>query len=76
MILSSGILRLKAKTEKINNEYLTLVLNSLLTKEQVNRDVGGSVILHWRPEQVKEAIVPILPKKTQTEIQQKVVKIL
>ena len=76
MILSSGILRLKTKTEKINNEYLTLVLNSLPTKEQVNRDVGGSVILHWRPEQVKETTIPILPKKTRTEIQQKVVESL
>ncbi|MBU2249676.1 MAG: hypothetical protein KKD77_23210, partial [Gammaproteobacteria bacterium] len=48
MILSGGILRLKSKTTKTNNEYLTLVLNSLLVKEQINRDVGGSIILHWR----------------------------
>ena len=50
MIPSGGVLRLKSKTDKINNEYLTLVLNSILTKEQVNRDVGGSLILHWRPD--------------------------
>ena len=72
MIPSSGILRLKNKTEKINNEYLTLVLNSMLTKEQINRDVGGSVILHWRPEQVKETAIPILPLEKQTQIQQKI----
>ena len=63
MIPSGGILRLKSKTDKLNNEYLTLVLNSILTKEQVNRDGGGSVILHWRPDQVQETVIPILPQK-------------
>ena len=72
MIPSGGILRLKSKTDKIANEYLTLVLNSLLTKEQVNRDVGGSVILHWRSDQVQGTVIPILPIKKQTQIQQKV----
>lgn len=72
MIPSGGILRLKSKTKKINNESLTLILNSILTKEQINRDVGGSVILHWRPEQVKETIIPILWKKPQKIIKQKV----
>ena len=51
---------------------MTLVLNSILTQEQINRDVGGSVILHWRPDQVAETIIPILPKKIQTEIEQKI----
>ena len=72
MIPSGGILRLKSKTNKVNNEYLTLVLNSVLTQEQVNRDVGGSIILHWRPDQVKQTVVPILSEKKQLEIQQKV----
>ena len=72
MIPSGGILRLKSKTNKVNNEYLTLVLNSILTQEQVSRDVGGSIILHWRPDQVKETVIPILSKDKQTQIQQKV----
>ena len=72
MIPSGGILRLKSKTYKLNNEYLTLVLNSILTKEQVNRDVGGSVILHWRPDQVQGTVIPILPTEKQDQIQQKV----
>lgn len=74
MIPSGGILRLKNKSDKIKNEYLTLVLNSILTKEQVNRDVGGSVILHWRPDQVKETVIPILSEAKQLEIQQKVIE--
>ncbi len=76
MIPSGGILRLKSKTSKINNEYLTLVLNSVLVKEQINRDVGGSIILHWRPDQVKETVIPILAEKKQTEIQTKVIESL
>ena len=72
MIPSGGILRLKSKTDEINNEYLTLVLNSMLTKEQAKRDVGGSIILHWRPDQVKGTLIPILPKEKQTQIRQKV----
>ena len=72
MIPAGGILRLKNKSDKINNEYLTLVLNSILTQEQVNRDVGGSVILHWRPDQVAGTVIPILPKDKQAEIKQKV----
>ncbi|MCG9127904.1 hypothetical protein JT359_09935 [Candidatus Poribacteria bacterium] len=72
MIPSGGILRLKSETDRVGNEYLTLVLNSILTQEQINRDVGGSVILHWRPDQVAETIIPILPKKIQTVIEQRV----
>ena len=72
MIPAGGILRLKNTTDKIRNEYLTLVLNSILTQEQINRDVGGSVILHWRPDQVAGTVIPILPQEKQTEIQEKV----
>ena len=74
MIPSSGILRLKSKTDKVGNEYLTLVLNSILTQEQINRDVGGSVILHWRPDQVAGTVIPILHQERQSEIQQKVIE--
>ena len=50
------------------------MLNSILTQERVNRDVGGSVILHWRPDQVAGTIIPILSKEKQAEIEQKVIK--
>ncbi|MGM0429795.1 MAG: hypothetical protein ACQEQ2_05800 [Pseudomonadota bacterium] len=70
MIVSGGILRLRRKTDRVNDEYLTLVLNSIVTKEQVKRDVGGSIILHWRPEQVKNTLVPILSTDKQLKIKQ------
>ena len=72
MIPSGGILRLKRKTNEIENEYLMLVLNSIPTREQVNRDAGGSLILHWRPDQVKATIIPILPREKQTQIRNKI----
>ena len=72
MIPAGGVLKLKSKTDKINNECLTLALNSMLTKEQANRDVGGSVIMHWRPEQIAEVAIPILSEATQTQIRQKI----
>ena len=50
------------------------MLNSILTQEQVNRDVGGSIILHWRPDQVSETIIPILHQDKQAEIEQKVLE--
>ncbi|MFZ3059807.1 MAG: hypothetical protein WA102_08710 [Candidatus Methanoperedens sp.] len=72
MIPSGGILRLKLKDKQIKPSYLTLVLNSLIVQEQINRDVGGSVILHWRPDQVEKTLIPILKEGKQDEIQQKI----
>ena len=31
-------------------------------------DTGGSVIIHWRPEQIKNVLIPILPKPAQQKI--------
>lgn len=74
MIPSGGILRLKIKNTIINEEYLTLVLNSLVVKEQIYRDVGGSVILHWRPDQVKNTLIPILTNDKQQMIKDKIIE--
>jgi type I restriction enzyme S subunit len=35
---------------------------------QVERDCGGSVILHWKPEQVKRSQIPLLPLSIQQKI--------
>ena len=72
MIPSGGILRLKIKDEnKIKPEYLTLVLNSILVQQQMLRDAGGSIIKHWRPDQIKATLIPILDEKKQLGIQSK-----
>ena len=74
MIPSSGILRLRNQTGRLNNECLTLILNSLMTREQANRDVGGSVIMHWRPEQIAGVVIPIIAPETQAQIREQVVE--
>ena len=73
MIPSSGILRLKSDTDKVGCEYLTLVLNSILAQEQVQRDVAGnSLIPRWRLDQVAATLIPLLSKEKQVQIEQRI----
>ncbi len=72
-IVSSGVMRLKLK-EKMNPEYLALALNSIVGRLQAERDAGGSIISHWKPEQIKNLVVPILPTPTQQKIADLVIK--
>lgn len=67
-IIASGILKLSINESEINKEYLGLCINSMVGKLQIERDSGGSVIIHWRPEQIKELQIPILPDKIQQKI--------
>ena len=66
-IIAGGIIRLKLK-EDIEGEYLALCINSIVGQMQIAQDSGGSVIAHWKPEQIKKLQVPILPKSTQQKI--------
>lgn len=68
MIVSGGILRLKMDSKQILLEYLMLVLNSVIVQKQIERDAGGSIINHWRPDQVKATLIPILKENKQKEI--------
>jgi len=73
MICSGGILRLTVKNRRrISTEYLTLVLNSTIVQQQILRDAGGSIINHWRLEQIRNTVVPILSEELQREIQSKI----
>lgn len=67
-IVSGGTLRLKLKDAEVEAEYLALCLNSIIGQMQAERDAGGSIIAHWKPEQIKNVIIPILPKETQQKI--------
>ncbi len=66
-IISGGILDLKVK-ENIESEYLALCISSIVGQWQAQRDSGGSVIAHWKPKQIKNLLIPILPKQTQQKI--------
>lgn len=68
-ITSGAILHLQVKNKKeILPEYLTLVLNSLVVQMQADRDVGGSIIQHWRVNEIEEVIIPIVNKDIQQKI--------
>ncbi len=66
-IISSGIMRLKLK-EDIEGEYLALYINSIIGQMQIERDAGGSVIAHWKPEEIKKLQIPILAESIQQKI--------
>jgi len=66
-ILASGIMRLKVK-EDIEAEYIALCVNSIVGQIQIERDSGGSIISHWKPEQIKKLQIPILSKSIQAKI--------
>ncbi len=74
MIVSGGILRLKIDNKRVLSEYLTLVLNSVIIQKQIERDAGGSIINHWRPDQAKTTVIPILKESKQEEIKKLIEK--
>lgn len=67
-IISLGILRLFSIKSGVEPEYLTLCINSIIGKWQAERDSGGSVIAHWKTDQIKNLLIPILPIQTQQKI--------
>lgn len=67
-IIASGILKLNINENEIYKEYLALCVNLMIGKMQIERDSGGSVITHWKPEQIKNLLIPILPSQIQRKI--------
>lgn len=67
-ITAGSVMILKINENKINKEYLALCINSIIGNMQIEREGGGSVITHWKPEQIKNLQVPILYEKVQQEI--------
>lgn len=65
-IIAGGIVRLS--TKNIEPEYLTLVLNSLAVQSQIRQEAGGALIKHWRPDQIKRTIIPILESDLRSQI--------
>ena len=68
-ITSGAILHLKIKdSSRVIPEFLTLVLNSKVVKMQAERDAGGSIILHWRVNEIENIIIPIIDYEKQKQI--------
>ena len=71
-ITSGAILHLQIANDSILPDYLTLVINSKVVQMQAERDAGGSIIQHWKPSEISNVVIPILPMEKQQEISQKV----
>lgn len=72
MILSGGILRLTITDSEYLPEYLTLVLNSILVQQQIERTSSGALIQHWLINEINSTLIPKLDIKKQREIVEKV----
>ena len=72
MIPCGGILRLKVKNKDYLPEYLTLVLNSLIVQEQIEKVLSGALIKHWLTEQINNTVIPKLDVDKQKEIVEKI----
>jgi len=66
-IIAGGILRLELK-EDIEAEYLALCINTIIGQMQIERDAGGSVIAHWKTDQIEKLQITILSKPIQKKI--------
>lgn len=74
-ITSGALLHLTVKDElKLLPDYLTMVLNSKIVKEQAEREAGGSIIQHWKPSEIEKIFIPVLDMKLQKKISDKVIK--
>ena len=65
---SGALLHLVTTDSSILPDYLTLVLNSVVVKLQAERDSNGAIIQHWKPSDIENVIIPILPEQIQTKI--------
>lgn len=70
VVTSGAILHLTVRNKKINPDYLTLVLNPILTQLQAERDAGGSIIQHWRMSEIEKVLIPIIDMEKQKKISQ------
>lgn len=68
-ITSGALLHLTIKNKSIViPDYLTLVLNSKIVQMQAERDSNGAIIKHWKPDDIKKVIVPVVSREMQEKI--------
>ncbi len=68
-ITSGALLHLTVKDKSlVLPDYLTLVLNSEPVQMQAERDSNGAIIKHWKPDDIKKVIVPVMARDVQEKI--------
>lgn len=72
-VTSGALLHFRVKNHaEILPDYLTLVLNSDIVQLQAERDASGAIIQHWKPGDIANVVIPVLPYNVQQEISEKV----
>lgn len=66
-IISGGILRLSI-IKDIPPQYLEIVLNSIFVQQQIEQHSGGSIIKHWKPDEVRKTLIPRLKSSIESKI--------
>lgn len=74
VITSGAILHLSVKDKNVLPDYLALLLNSPIVRMQAERDADGSIIQHWKPSEIEQVVIPILPAHMQQELSERVSK--
>ena len=65
-ITSGAFLHLTVRAKApVSPDYLALALNSMPVRMQAERDMGGIVIAHWRPDQIRAVLIPLPPPEEQ-----------
>ena len=68
-ITSGAILHLTVKPgAAVSPDCLALALNSMPVRMQAERDAGGIVIRHWRPDEIRAALIPVPPPEKRREL--------
>lgn len=68
VITAGAIVHLNVTDKEVLPDYLTLVINSIVVKLQAERDAGGSIIQHWKPSEIDNVVIPILPMSEQMKL--------
>ena len=71
-VTSGAILHLYVNNDCILPDYLALIINSKIVQMQAERDAGGSIIQHWKPSEISDVIIPVIPMEDQIWISSKV----
>ncbi len=66
-IISDGIIRLKPD-KSLPPEYISLCINSPVCQSQIHAHKDGSLVPHWKIEQIKKLQIPVVPSKKRISI--------
>lgn len=66
-LMSGGVLIGRMKTSD-DSDFVVLAINSAFVQLQIERDLTGSVIVHWQPKQVKRTLIPFVDRAEQEKL--------